>query len=839
MNPTEEQLHELISSMDTYDFVVDDSELTETYGGAARDGKDIRFNNGFAISTESIKNFGSEQVAQLIVSLLYNNNLYCKTIGIDYRLLDDYMISALTILYNDGYINGIRLLPRGTALDKKIYDLFEYSFLDNDFIICADSMNIPKSRFDTRIENNIVSMERLQVFGKQNQYSDNIHINKELTDEELRQVVEMTKKYKCDHIFFNFHNPKYYRSTLEKLQKFGLRKDIRITLLANPLYDDISDFKGLDTITDNPVTIHYNSCKDLNDLYRDHRTSEGQEYYSDLEASGHCTIKEYIDILDKITEIVNHVNSMGYSDLEKVAYLYDYFKKNFIYDPLFKSTPHGLNSYLHNIVGRDRMVCEGFSNMFSCILRRCGIKCFTVGTNNHQFNVLRIKDPKYGIDRIVTLDITNDIDNKEVNNNFDYFLLPPDALLYPQRDSRGYRIYPDATVLNICSSLYIPESEYQKHLKDSNPGYVIDHFGYAIRMLELMGFRLDKQNPSRDEIRSAYLNSGLGRGIPSSILTQAVNAVREREGDNLKASASDFYVQDHINRDKPVIGTNKGHGERPVTLLKADPTIKFAKETEKEISMADHISSTKPVVKDKPIKDAPPKEEVPPKNDEPTQEEKKEEEKKEEKKETLPPKKPEPPKEPVIKPVPEPTVVPPVPSKKIIEKSIANTPELINLLIEIRKFNTSLMNEDNFNKANRIIAKAEGAFRVHSDDFKLDSDDEMSLASIRSMADAYESKSLLTKKIDICEKIINAKAFYEEPFKDCIKEFYNIIAHAAYGVSDIKGTAIEKAIAMKLFTRSDYDRFKRIFAYFKKYGRLSQKEEFAELNISIEDSKIR
>ena len=76
------------------------------------------------------------------------------------------MISALTVLYNDGYINGIRLLPRGTALDKKIYDLFEYSFLDNDFIICADSMSIPKSRFDTRIENNIVSMERLQVFGK-------------------------------------------------------------------------------------------------------------------------------------------------------------------------------------------------------------------------------------------------------------------------------------------------------------------------------------------------------------------------------------------------------------------------------------------------------------------------------------------------------------------------------------------------------------------------------------------------------------------------------------------------------------------------------------------------
>ena len=149
------------------------------------------------------------------------------------------------------------------------------------------------------------------------------------------------------------------------------------------------------------------------------------------------------------------------------------------------------------------------------------------------------------------------------------------------------------------------------------------------------------------------------------------------------------------------------------------------------------------------------------------------------------------------------------------------------------------MTRENYNKANSLIAKVDKANRVNSDDFKLDVDDEMTLAEIRSMADAYESKSKLVKKIDVCEAIINANTFYEAPFKDCIKEFYNIIGHTNYVMEEKRSTSIRTATTRRLLSRKDYERFKRIFDYYKRWNNLSSKEEFADLNINIEEAKKR
>lgn len=815
----ENRIRRYLSSMDVYDFVAftesDQDPGLETYGGRAYDGNDTYYPITYPIQIGQDNN---EQIGELIAMMLtMRNSQYQKTIGIDYRLLNKNVAYALIFLYNKKYINGIRILPEGHALDENIYNLFDVPELDNNFIICTDKMNIPFSRFDTRIQRGLVKMERLAVQNS-DYIDDNIHINRELNDDELKQVVDITNHARCNRILFNTYNPNYCRHALMKLKEYGLNKKISLELLANPLYDNISEFEGLDSIIENHVTIRYNSCNDLNNLFRK-RSSAGQIFYSDLEASQTCSISEYINVLKKVTEIADHINAMGYSDLEKVAYLYDYFKKNYIYDPLFKSTSHGLNAYLHNIVDRDRMVCEGFSNLFSCILRRCGLKCFTVGTNNHQFNVLRIKDEKYGIDNLAMLDITNDVGrhSRGINNNFKYFMLPPDALLYRK----------PPTVLNICSSLYIPQTEYDRNLLDSNPAYVIEHFGYARRMLELMGLKV--KNLTNDEIRSAYLNSGLGKTIPSSVLIQAVNSVRKKENDSLFVSQSDFYSRDDFKRRNPTIVTNYGV-ERPVSLLTPDHNISFEQtesvdsivDSTKNNSMANTNGSSNtqevnnegstPVQKSdsgddvkQPIVDSGHMEN----------------------------------NHPVINPTPEPTFASSESSKAFVEESFARTPKLRMLLEELRSFNTSLMTRENYNKANSLIAKVDKANRVNSDDFKLDIDDEMTLAEIRSMADAYDSKRKLVKKIDVCEAIINANTFYEEPFKDCIKEFYNIIGHTNYVMEEKRSTSIRTATTRRLLSRKDYERFKRIFDYYKRWNNLSSKEEFADLNINIEEAKKR
>ncbi len=188
------------------------------------------------------------------------------------------------------------------------------------------------------------------------------------------------------------------------------------------------------------------------------------------------------------------------------------------------------------------------------------------------------------------------------------------------------------------------------------------------------------------------------------------------------------------------------------------------------------------------------------------------------------------------------------------EESYARTPELMMLLNDLRNFNTSKFTAQNYNLANRIIAKVDGAKRIHPKDFHLDSDDEMKLAEIRSVADAYESKSRLLEKLSVCEAAMNAKAFYKEAFEDCIKEFYTIVSHTNFVMNRVKTsgvimddyggfafdmgprkTAVSIAEEKKLLTEEDYKRVKNVLQYYKKYSSLTRTSGFAEHAVNEEE----
>jgi len=468
--------------------------------------------------------------------LISNHSVQNKTIAIDYRLLTKDIVKLLEEMYWQGYITGIRLLPAGKLLTKDIVSKFQSPWFSG-FLLAADNVasNVSSNMFglDIRNQKGLVRIEHIiysDAEGKRNNH-ENIHIIRELSRQELLEVVQLIHKHHYDNIFVDFYDPSYYELLLRNLRELGLREDIQFHFLGNPLYDIDVCFQKLNQFSNN-IVIHYNTCNDLNQFYRAEPYTEGVQYYSDIEASGTTDLHTYQEMISMIDQIVEHMDTMGYSPLEKICYVYDYFKQHFIYDPDYETREHAVNANLDKVFNKDRMVCEGFSNLFSAILRRAGLLCFTYGTDDHQKNILRIQDKKYGIDNLAICDITHDLagpldetkPTERSQNEFGNFLVPLDYYLYD--------LYPE--VINIPSAFYLTQETYNSYIDNSNPLYATDPLGYGIRMLELMGLFPDRKMRDFEEYaefcRNALAHSSLTDRISSDVLRSAILHVRDKEG---------------------------------------------------------------------------------------------------------------------------------------------------------------------------------------------------------------------------------------------------------------------------------------------------------------------
>ena len=491
-------------------------------------GKDITDNKERYITTMSINPNSNSDVDTFYDFLLFNNDsIDGKTIVVDIRLLNDNVIDVIRDAYIYRKVLGIRIVPDGSTLTKELYDKFN-NLLFKGFLITVDKVDREiefDGNLDIRVQDNICKVEHIKYNNGQDVDHYNVHVTRMLSDSDIGDLVSKINDSKCDQIYLDYYNPAYYKRFLSMLNKYGLRDDVKIILLANPLYDAISCYEGYENIIDNHISINYNTCDDLNVFFSREPYTEGVKYYSDIEASGKTDSSNYYEMLKTIDEVVKHMDKMNYSPLEKYAYLEDYFKDNFIYDPDYLVTAHADNAHLDKIYKKDRMVCEGFSNLYSVILRRSGELCFTYGTDNHQKNIARIKDKKYGVDSLVLLDTTNDLGSVGYGNEFNLFLVPIDNDIYAQ----------DPEVISISNALIMSTSDYFKYIKDSNPVYATDPIGYAIRMLQLMGLSHgDRVFSSYEEqiefYKAALANSNLLHEIPDSDIVNAIMEVRKREG---------------------------------------------------------------------------------------------------------------------------------------------------------------------------------------------------------------------------------------------------------------------------------------------------------------------
>ncbi len=128
-----------------------------------------------------------------------------------------------------------------------------------------------------------------------------------------------------------------------------------------------------------------------------------------------------------INEVVEEINSYDLSPLEKVMFVYDSVKYR-----LFEDDLEDINSSrdLDKVLNGDKIVCAGYSNLFTAILTSLGINSIPVIDFNikHQRSLAYIKDDKYNINGVYAFDPTWDrrknADDTSYIDKYDYFLMP-------------------------------------------------------------------------------------------------------------------------------------------------------------------------------------------------------------------------------------------------------------------------------------------------------------------------------------------------------------------------------------------------------------------------------
>ena len=134
-------------------------------------------------------------------------------------------------------------------------------------------------------------------------------------------------------------------------------------------------------------------------------------------------IEEAIELIKIIKEQSFMVKQLDLSPMEQVMYIYDQVR-NRLYIMENEDEDLRTSRDLNQVVFGEKIVCEGYSNIFSAILTNLGYSNRVVymnaddGKSGHARNVVYIKDPKYNIDGVYYFDTTWDRKKKENDNSY-------------------------------------------------------------------------------------------------------------------------------------------------------------------------------------------------------------------------------------------------------------------------------------------------------------------------------------------------------------------------------------------------------------------------------------
>ena len=142
-----------------------------------------------------------------------------------------------------------------------------------------------------------------------------------------------------------------------------------------------------------------------------------------------CTVDEFIIMRKNIDSIINDIQSKKLSNFEKIIYLYDIVKK---YNYKKSEDDYSMDGRLHKIFNTKNIICSGYARIVSQVLNEIGIQAgiYKLITNNnelHARNIVHIKDEKYNVNSIYSMEPTWESAIKE-DYAYSLFLTPIDKL---------------------------------------------------------------------------------------------------------------------------------------------------------------------------------------------------------------------------------------------------------------------------------------------------------------------------------------------------------------------------------------------------------------------------
>ena len=273
----------------------------------------------------------------------------------------------------------------------------------------------------------------------------------ERSDEELEKIIESEKALFDD----------YYKQIVSgeySFQEFFVNRSMSFNDIKESinLVKDKIEYLNIDSLNINEITELINSVN-----ISDNIKINTKYNYRDT-----CSKSELLELVDYLNNIKKIINRYNMSPLEICIFVNDLIREREYKKPDNKvDLLKGLNDSekidalmddsesrsIMKVFKSDKIVCAGFSNLYSAILDLVGIEASTISyypddkkRDGHMSNIVYLNDEKYSVKGIFEIDTTWGRKNKEDKsydylasiNNYYHFARPFNVALYFKKTSK-------------------------------------------------------------------------------------------------------------------------------------------------------------------------------------------------------------------------------------------------------------------------------------------------------------------------------------------------------------------------------------------------------------------
>lgn len=424
-----------------------------------------------------------------------------------------------TIKVGDASINGENIITKKTN-----------KFLYNSIVgVGANPVDLSNSQIDLYTQNDF-------------------NITDDIIDEkELNDFVHLVNSATYDKVNVNirFYNPPRALKLIDKLDSMGLSSKVSINMYAYPLVENSDVYESfLPLASKRNIQITYTCCHDLLNDYCHEPFAINNNYRSELEPGGKTDYSTYLEVLRFIDNFQNLVKGVN-GNLEKAMMAYNYVVQNYDYDYDFANKEDiATVGDVDKVFNRDKIICVGYSNLFTLLCRRVGIPVFTYGAPGHQMNVGRIiekdENGKVIFDKICTFDPTNELKGKANDSEYAFFGLDPGTWLYRSGEPTFVTLANQLAIKN--SSRY---SNSSKSLYNTNYYLPYSFKSFEYSMLRLMGYDFEDEEVFNDVAIDALQENDRVGDIPTDMLQKTLYTIKKREAVDINHG---YYDDSYVSR---------------------------------------------------------------------------------------------------------------------------------------------------------------------------------------------------------------------------------------------------------------------------------------------------